>query len=139
MPEALVDANILVRHLTGQPTAPARRSVEIMHAAEQSRLSLVVTPLTLAECIWVLETVYQKPRDAIADALLALVEAPRIAPRERGVVITALSLYRATPRLDFADAYLAGVATRTGPPRIVSLDRSLARIPGLVVIPGAGA
>jgi predicted nucleic acid-binding protein len=114
MPEALVDANILVRHLTGQPPALARRSVEIMQAAEQSRLSLVVTPLTLAECIWVLETVYQKPRDAIADALLALVEAPGIAARERGVVIAALSLYRATPRLDFAAARSSQGRTTSG-------------------------
>ncbi len=138
MPEALVDANVLLRHLTGQPPALARRAAEIMLATEQGRFSLVVTPLTLAECVWVLETSYRKPRDVIADALLALVEAPGIAARERDVVIAALSLYRATPRLDFADAYLAGVATRTGPPRIVSFDRGLARISGIVVIPGAG-
>lgn len=138
MPAALVDANVLLRHLTGQPPAPARQAAEIMRAAEQGRFSLMVTPLTLAECIWVLETAYRKPREAIADALLALVEAPGIVARERDVVIAAPSLYRSVPRLDFTDAYLAGIATRTGPPRIVSFDEGLARIPGPAVfaIPG---
>jgi predicted nucleic acid-binding protein len=73
MPEALIDANILVRHLTGQPPALARLSVEIMQAAEQSRLSLVVTPLTLAECVWVLETVY---KIAVGGAIAWIVSPP---------------------------------------------------------------
>lgn len=139
MPEALVDANVLLRHLTGQPAAPARRAAEIMRAAEQGRFTLVVTPATLAECVWVLESTYRRSREAIADALLALVEAPGIVARERDAVIAALGLYRAIPRLDVADAYLAGLATRLGPPRVVSFDRGLVRIPGLQLIPGAGA
>lgn len=46
----------------------------------------------------------------------------------------ALSYYRDIPRLDFAAAYLAGVAVRTGPPRIASFDRRLRRIPGITVL-----
>lgn len=138
MPEALVDANVLLRHLTGQPPGLTRRAAEIMQAAEQGRFSLVVTPLTLAECVWVLETSYRKPREAITDALLALLEAPGIIARERDVVLAALGFYRNTPRLDFADAYLAGVATRAGPPQIVSFDEGLRRIPGLSVLSSPG-
>jgi predicted nucleic acid-binding protein len=133
MTEVLVDANVLLRHLTGEPPALAQRAAAIMQAAEQGRLSLTVTPLTLAECVWVLETSYRKPRDAIADTLLTLIQAPGIVAREHDALITALSYYRDTPRLDFADAYLAGVAVRTGPPRIASFDRHLRRIPGIAV------
>jgi predicted nucleic-acid-binding protein len=133
MPEALADANVLLRHLTGQPAALARRAAEIMRAAEQGRLSLVLTPLTLAECVWVLETSYRKPREEIADALLALIEARGIVARERDVLVAALSFYRNIPHLDFADAYLAGVANSTGPPRIVSFDKRLSRVPGVAV------
>ncbi len=138
MSEVLVDANVLLRHLTGQPPAMARRAAEIMRAAEEGRISLVLTPLTLAECVWVLETSYRKPREAMADALLALLEAPGIIAREKEVVVTALSYYRNNPRPDFADAYLASVATRAGPPRIASFDERLRRIPGLAVISGLG-
>ena len=98
----------------------------------------MVTPLTLAECVWVLETSYRKPREAIADALVTLLQAPGIAAREQDVLILALSYYRATPRLDFADAYLAGIATSTGPPRIASFDKRLRRLPGLTVVSGPG-
>ena len=133
-----MDANVLLRHLTGQPPALARRAAAIMREAEQGRISLVVTPLTLAECVWVLESSYRKSREAIADALVTLLQAPGIAAREQDVLIVALSYYRTTPRLDFADTYLAGVATSTGPPRIASFDERLRRIPGLVVVPGPG-
>ncbi|MGQ0571486.1 MAG: PIN domain-containing protein [Armatimonadota bacterium] len=134
MPEVLVDANVLLRHLTGQPAALASRAAEIMRAAEQGRISLVVTPLTLAECIWVLETSYRKAREAIADALSILLQAPGIVAREQDAVLAALDLYRTIPRLDFADTYLAGVATHAGPPRIASFDQGLRRISGLTVL-----
>lgn len=138
MAEVLVDANVLLRHLTGQPPALARRAGEIMEAAEQGRLSLVVTPLTLAECVWVLETSYRKSRQAIADALLILLRAPGIVARERDVVTAALSFYRNTPRLDLADAYLAAVATLVGPARLATFDEGFRRIPGLSVLPHPG-
>lgn len=134
MSEVLVDAHVLLRHLTGAPPALARRAAEIMRAAEEGRLSLVVTPLTLAECVWVLETVYRKPRQAIADTLFVLLRAPGIVAREDDVVGAALALYRDMPRVDFADAYLAAVATRVGPPRIASFDKTLRRIPGVTVL-----
>ncbi len=135
MAEVLVDANILLRHLTGQPSLLARRAAEIMRDAERGQFSLVVVPLTLAECVWVLETSYRQTREVIADALLTLVEARGIVARERDIVVTALNLYRDNPRLDFADAYLAAVATVEGPPRIASFDEQLRRTPGLTVIP----
>lgn len=135
MAEVLVDANVLLRHLTGQPPQLARQAAEIMRAAERGRFALVVVPLTLAECVWVLETSYHHSRVAIADALLTLVQARGIVARERDTVITALNLYRDTPRLDFADAYLAAVATVAGPPRIASFDEQLRRVPGLAVLP----
>ncbi len=138
MPEVLIDANVLLRHLTGQPPALARRAAEIMRAAEQGRLSLVVTPLTLVECVWVLETSYRKSRVAIADALLTLLQAPGIVAREESVMVSALSYYRDTLRLDFADAYLAGVAINVGPPRIASFDEGFRGIAGLALISRSG-
>lgn len=138
MPEILVDANVILRHLTGQPPELARRAAAIMRGAEQGQFSLVVTPLTLAECVWVLETSYRKPRHAIADTLLLLLQARGIVAREEAAVVAALTYYRDTPRLDFADAYLAGVATQEGPPRIASFDKGLRRIPGVSLFADSG-
>ena len=138
MTEILVDANVLLRHLTGQPPGLARRAAKIMQAAERGHLTLIVTPLILAECVWVLETSYRKPLETIADALLILLQAPGIVVREEDVMVAALSVYRDTPRLDFGDAYLVGVATRAGPPRIASFDRGLRSIPGVSVFSGPG-
>lgn len=107
-----------------------------MRAAEQGEIALVVTPLILAECVWVLEISYRHPRHTIADVLLALLQAPGIVVREEDVAVEALTLYRETPRLDFADAYLAGVAVHAGPPRIASFDKAFLKIPGLSLVLG---
>lgn len=134
MIEVLVDANVLLRHLTGRPPSLARRAAGIMRAAEDGEIGLVVTPLTLAECVWVLETSYGKPREVIADALLTLLQAPGIAAREKDALIAALNYYRQNSRLDFADAYLAGIATTSGPPHVASFDRELRKVQGIRVL-----
>ena len=59
MPEALVDANLLLRYLTNEPRRLADRAAATPQGAEQQRTALVVTPLTLAEVVYVLASVYQ--------------------------------------------------------------------------------
>lgn len=49
-----VDTNVLIRHLTGDPPAEARRATEILAASERLLLSDVI----VAECVYVLDSVY---------------------------------------------------------------------------------
>ena len=64
---AFVDTNILVRHLTGDPQAMAKRATAFL--ATQPELYLA--DLIVAETVYVLESFYKAPREQVATAMQA--------------------------------------------------------------------
>ncbi len=138
MTEAVVDANVLLRYLTGDPAALAERAQKVLQEAEARRVRLVVTSLTVAEVVFVLEHVYRWSRGTIAEGLLKLLTArvfqiPEVAALER-----AIGWYRNVRRLHFADAYVAAIAA-SRQAAVISFDRELKRLRGLTVIDDSGA
>ncbi|MBM3664513.1 MAG: type II toxin-antitoxin system VapC family toxin [Actinobacteria bacterium] len=55
---AFIDTNVIIRHLTGDPPAVARRAT----AALASDEPLLLCDVVLAECVYVLASVYEVPR-----------------------------------------------------------------------------
>jgi predicted nucleic acid-binding protein len=134
MREALVDANILLRYLTDEPPELAERAFALLEAAERATLPLIVTPMILAEVVYVLESVYEWSRQDIANGLLSLIDASVLLFLEEHVLSGALILYRDVRQLDIADAYLAALAKSRGESAVLSFDRDLRRIVDLTVI-----
>ena len=133
MDDAILDANILLRYLTNEPREIAERVVRILEAADGRRTRLMVAPLTLAEVVFVLESVHKWKRREIADRLLNLIDASVMEFLEQRTVVQALAWYRDTSGLHFADAYVASLAS-TRADFVISLDRGLKRVTGLRVV-----
>ncbi len=129
--EAILDTNVLLRYLTDEPRHLADRATEILDAADDHRVILVVVPLVLAEVVYVLESAYKWTRESIANQLLEIVAASVLDFNDREAVIQTLKWYRDVPKLDFADAYVGAVALGRGHGRVVSFDRDLTRLPGI--------
>lgn len=138
MTEAGVDANVLLRYLTGEPVPLAERAGKILRDAEARRMGLVVTSLTIAEVIFVLEHVYRWPRGAIVAGLLKLLAGGVFQFPEVTVLERAIGWYRDIRRLHFADAYVAAVAA-TRHAAVLSFDRELRRLRNLTVIADPGS
>lgn len=120
---ALLDTNVLIRHLAGIPREQARRATAFLADAEQLRL----VDLVVAETVYVLRSVYDAPRDQIAALLRAVITYPSVVVDDVGVLLRTFSLYQ-EERLDFVDAYLVAVAESTGIGAVASFDRSLDRV-----------
>jgi len=60
---ALLDTNILIRHLTGDPPSQAKRAMEFLRGSHE----LILTDLMFAEMVYVLESFYEVPRPEIGD------------------------------------------------------------------------
>ncbi|MGQ0569696.1 MAG: PIN domain-containing protein [Armatimonadota bacterium] len=133
MSEAVVDANVLLRHLTGQPSELAARARRIREGAEGRRIRLIVSALTLAEVVFVLERIYAWPRERIALGLRSILESELFQFPEQTILHRAIGFYHAVPHVHFADAYVAAVAMERGGD-LISFDRDLRRIQGLRVI-----
>jgi predicted nucleic acid-binding protein len=133
---ALVDANVVLRYLTGDPPDLAEAAFKTLSAAEQGLVGLVLTPITVAEIVWVLESFYGYPKARIGETLSHFLRSQGLEVMQLDLLIHALSLY-GEKNIDFADALLAGFALSQGLEFIYSFDKHFARIPGIVkVAPG---
>lgn len=119
----LVDTNVLVRYLTGDPPEQAARATRYLRRAS----SLHLVDLILAEVVYVLESVYEVSRADIAALARSIVASDRINVADELLVLRAVEIYD-VDRLAFADAYLIACAERSGAGRVVSFDRRISKV-----------
>jgi predicted nucleic acid-binding protein len=117
---ALIDTNVLVRHLTGDPPEMAARATAYLRTARE----LLLTDLVAAETVYVLESFYEAPRGQIAEAVRSLVAFNSIVCVDPALLLRAIEVYE-IDRIDFAEAYLVACAESTGVSKIASFDRSI--------------
>ena len=120
---ALIDTNVLIRHLTGDPPAQAERATRYLAGADE----LLLPDLILAEVTYVLESYYEAPRADVAVSLRAIVAFPAIRVVDEELLLRAVEIYE-IHRLDFADAHLVASAESTGVGVLASFDRSIDRV-----------
>jgi predicted nucleic-acid-binding protein len=118
---------VLIRHLTGDPPEMARRATALLASGER----LLLADLVVAECVYVLESFYDVPRERVADLMRAAVALPAMETVDPGTLLRALEVYE-LERLDFAEAYLVAQAEATGVGEVVSFDRSIDRVESVV-------
>jgi predicted nucleic acid-binding protein len=116
---AFVDTNVLIGHLTGDPTAMAARATAYLRRAAE----LYLTDLVVAETVYVLESFYEAPREQVAEAVRSLLALDSVVPVDPALLLRAAEVYE-TERIDFAEAYLVACAESTDVRRIASFDRS---------------
>ena len=120
---AFLDTNVLIRHLTGDPPAQARRATAFLERAEE----LLVPDVIVAEAIYVLESFYEVKPTRVAELVRAVIAFPAIAVVDEPLLLRALEVYE-VHRIDFAEAYLVASAEASGIEAIASFDRSIDRV-----------
>jgi predicted nucleic-acid-binding protein len=120
---ALVDTNVLVRHLTQDPPDQARRATLLLATAERLHLTDVV----FAETVYVLQSVYRASREHIAPAMRGALGLASIEVDDSALLTRTIDVYERL-RLDFAEAYLVALAEASGVETIASFDRALDRV-----------
>lgn len=133
MKRAFIDANVILRYLTKDPLEMAEATLKTFMDAKKGKVLLLITPLTVAEVVWVLESFYGYSKNQIAETLTQFLLCDGLEVESLDFLIEALALYQ-EKNLDFADAFLAVTALRKGPPTIYSFDRHLNRVDGVTVL-----
>lgn len=121
---AFVGTNVLVRHLTGDPPAQARRATAFLEEADE----LLLPDLIMAEVVYVLESFYEVERIRVAELMRAIIGFPAVVVVDARLLFRALEVYEVN-RLDFAEAYLVASAEASGVEAIASFDRTIDRVP----------
>ena len=115
-----LDTSVVVRYLTGDPPELAERAARIIDNEDGLR----ITDVVLAETAYVLTSVYQAPREAVVDHLIAFLQKANVSPfgLEKGLVLQALLMCRPSGRVSFADALVWAAARTVGNGVVYSLD-----------------
>ncbi len=108
MSVAFVDADVIVRLLTGDDPVKQARAAALFEKVEKGSLSLRTPVTTIADVVYVLSSprLYKVPRTALVDMLKFLIMLPGFDVGDKAAVLSALDIYAGT-RVDFGDALIA--------------------------------
>ena len=107
--QRLVDTNLIVRYLVQDHDKHAKAAGKLFDACDRGEVVIVVLPIVLAECVFVLESFYRHPRTDIASALGRLISSPGVEVGEVTVHLDALNRYKGT-KAHFVDCLVAATA-----------------------------
>ena len=127
MNRAYVDANVIVRLITGDPPEMADQAERLFRRADEGGLEFVVDSIVIAEVVWVLSSFYGFTPDEIAPTLQTLLVSDGIVGEEKLESLQALALYH-EKHIDFVDALLSVRMMREGVRVIYSFDRHFDRL-----------
>lgn len=119
----LLDTNIPIRHLTGDPPGQARKATAFLRQSQE----LILVDLIFAELVYVLESYYERPKAEVAQLARSLLALDSIVTADHDVLLRSLDLYE-LQKLDYGEAYLVALAETSGIEKIASFDRQLDRV-----------
>jgi predicted nucleic acid-binding protein len=125
----LVDTNVLLRFLTGEPKAQAERARNLFNSAAAGEVVLEVPPVVVAEVCYTLESFYRVDRRELVDTLAALLSRRGVKVLEEAAVFDALKRLKEF-KVGFADAFLAAIAAAEKI-EVASFDRDFDRFKDL--------
>jgi predicted nucleic-acid-binding protein len=126
---AAADTNVLVRLLVADH--PTQLRAARRYIAENG--PLYVSQVALVETTWVLGYTYGLPRRDLGAVIVQLLAGADFVLERPAEIATALVEYRSS-RADYADCLLLANARAAGMLPLVTFDRRLARIPGMLHI-----
>jgi predicted nucleic-acid-binding protein len=107
--QRLVDTNLIVRYLVQDHEKHARAAGRLFDACDRGEISIVLLPVVLAECVFVLESFYKHSRAHIASVLGSLISSPGVEITEATEHLDALNRYQRS-KVHFVDCVIAASA-----------------------------
>jgi len=104
---------LVIRHLVQDHEQHAKAAGRLFYACDRGAITLVLLPVVLAECAFVLESFYERNRPEIAGALISLIDSPGIEIEDREMHADALRRYSRS-KLPFVDCMIAANAAASG-------------------------
>jgi predicted nucleic acid-binding protein len=125
-PRYLVDTNVLLRFLIGEPALQAAGARKLFTRAAAGEIVLDVSPVIVAETYYTLTSFYGVDRRATAEKLGLLLQQHGVQVREEAQVFLALRKLQ-NANVGLADAYLAA-GSQTEQVAVASFDKDFEKL-----------
>ena len=119
-----IDTNVLVRLLGRDDEKQARLADQFVAKGAW------VSHLVLAECMWVLDSVYARTPRQLAAALRLMLAHESLVLQDADVVSAALDHFEMKPSLGFSDCLVLEIARKAGHLPLGTFDKALAKLDG---------
>ena len=130
-PPAVIDTNLILRHLLNDHSDHSPRASRLFLAVRQGRQTVYCPDTAVFEAVHILVGLAKTPREVAASALIAVIEVPGMQLAHKEAVIDALRFWTEQPALDFADCYHLALTKNLGLDAIYTFDRKMDRYPGV--------
>jgi predicted nucleic-acid-binding protein len=117
-----LDTNVLVRFLVRDDKRQAETVYKIFKQAESDKEVLFVPLIIVLEIVWVLESVYNIPRQAILDSINELILMPILEFEAQSAILNFISSSRET-KMDLSDLLIAHSARFSGCQCVLTFDK----------------
>ena len=128
-----LDTNILVRYLTQDDAAQARKANRLIDGAVGKDERLHLDVIVLCELVWVLRGAYDFSKETVGDAVAQILDATRFSVDDRDLLREALEAYR-SGQGDFSDCVLGMRNRRAGCSATATFDRGLKKNESFTVL-----
>lgn len=118
----VIDTNVLLRFFTRDNEEQYQQAVTWFKEAEQGKRKILISPLVVAECCYVLESFYKQSRQEIADTFEVFLAQKWLLVEKRELILGIWEDYK--NKLGFVDCYLLR-QVRSENMRILSFDKKL--------------
>lgn len=129
MKRCLLDTNVVVRFLLGEPPDQANAAAKLFGKSDHGEFELVLDPLVIAESIFVLTAFYEKGRKEVAKSMELLVNSLGVHCAQKKATALALQHFQRTPKAHWVDCYLAALSQLEDAP-VASFDRDFDKLDG---------
>lgn len=129
---AFIDADVIVRFLTGDDLKKQAAATRLFERVEQNELRITTPVTTIADVVYVLASprLYHVSRPKVAALLTALLSLPGFDMPQRESVLRAIALYGSS-KLDFGDALIAASMLTDRAEVLYSYDHDFDRLTGI--------
>ena len=125
-----LDTNVLLRHLLQDHPDHSPRATAYLLRVEHGEAGVETADTVVFETVFLLERHYRRPKAAIRDQLLDILELPGVVLPGKSHLRAVFDLY-VRHNISFADAYHVVQMRRRGLTEILSFDRGYDRVPGV--------
>ena len=124
-----LDTNVILRYLLADHIDQSPKAKRFLEKIERGEEKVVITPLVIAEVVYVLESTGAS-RQKISKALLKIISLRGLQIANKRILDEVFSVYQ-KKNIDFVDAYNAVYAKEKGIREIVSFDKDFDKVAGL--------
>jgi len=105
MKQVIIDTNILLRLFTGETGLLQDEARKILDKIDNGKISALVNELVIAECIWVLLSVYKKTKPEVVEAIENIILRDGYEIRDKDIISESLNIF-VKNNISWVDSYL---------------------------------